>query len=471
MIQVYNTLTRKKELFVPLTPGVVKMYVCGPTVYNYIHIGNARSAVAFDTIRRYFEYRGFKVDYVSNFTDVDDKIIRTGKELEISPLEVAERFIHAFEEDTTALNIETATLHPRVTENMADIIQFIQVLIKKGYAYESFGDVYFRTRKFKNYGQLSGKNIDDLEIGASQRTGEEQARKEDPLDFALWKKAKEDEIFWESPFGKGRPGWHIECSVMATKHLGDTIDIHGGGQDLEFPHHENEIAQSEAKTGHTFANYWMHNAFVTIGDEDEKMSKSLGNFVTVHELLEKVEPQVVRFFMSSTQYRRPIRFSEKNLQEAKTNLQKLHTAFNNAQFRLKTAVENTNEDALSLIEVDHFTTAFEKAMDDDFNTANGVTVLYDFARFLNSYVESSEVSKVVLEKSLANYQKMLNVLGIYFVKEELIDTEIEALIAERNEARKNKNFARSDEIRDLLKEKGIVLEDTNQGTRWRYLNE
>lgn len=471
MIQVYNTLTRKKELFVPLTPGVVKMYVCGPTVYNYIHIGNARSAVAFDTIRRYFEYRGFKVDYVSNFTDVDDKIIRTGKELEISPLEVAERFIHAFEEDTTALNIETATLHPRVTENMADIIQFIQVLIKKGYAYESFGDVYFRTRKFKNYGQLSGKNIDDLEIGASQRTGEEQARKEDPLDFALWKKAKEDEIFWESPFGKGRPGWHIECSVMATKHLGDTIDIHGGGQDLEFPHHENEIAQSEAKTGHTFANYWMHNAFVTIGDEDEKMSKSLGNFVTVHELLEKVEPQVVRFFMSSTQYRRPIRFSEKNLQEAKTNLQKLHTAFNNAQFRLKTAVENTNEDALSLIEVDHFTTAFEKAMDDDFNTANGVTVLYDFARFLNSYVESSEVSKVVLEKSLATYQKMLNVLGIYFVKEELIDTEIEDLIAERNEARKNKNFARSDEIRDLLKEKGIVLEDTNQGTRWRYLNE
>ena len=471
MIQVYNTLTRKKELFVPLTPGVVKMYVCGPTVYNYIHIGNARSAVAFDTIRRYFEYRGFKVDYVSNFTDVDDKIIRTGKELEISPLEVAERFIHAFEEDTTALNIETATLHPRVTENMADIIQFIQVLIKKGYAYESFGDVYFRTRKFKNYGQLSGKNIDDLEIGASQRTGEEQARKEDPLDFALWKKAKEDEIFWESPFGKGRPGWHIECSVMATKHLGDTIDIHGGGQDLEFPHHENEIAQSEAKTGHTFANYWMHNAFVTIGDEDEKMSKSLGNFVTVHELLEKVEPQVVRFFMSSTQYRRPIRFSEKNLQEAKTNLQKLHTAFNNAQFRLKTAVENTNEDALSLIEVDHFTTAFEKAMDDDFNTANGVTVLYDFARFLNSYVESSEVSKVVLEKSLATYQKMLNVLGIYFVKEELIDTEIEALIAERNEARKKKNFARSDEIRDLLKEKRIVLEDTNQGTRWRYLNE
>lgn len=471
MIQIYNTLTRKKELFVPLTPGVVKMYVCGPTVYNYIHIGNARSAVAFDTIRRYFEYRGFKVDYVSNFTDVDDKIIRTGKELEISPLEVAERFIHAFEEDTTTLNIETATLHPRVTENMADIIQFIQVLIKKGYAYESFGDVYFRTRKFKNYGQLSGKNIDDLEIGASQRTGEEQARKEDPLDFALWKKAKEDEIFWESPFGKGRPGWHIECSVMATKHLGDTIDIHGGGQDLEFPHHENEIAQSEAKTGHTFANYWMHNAFVTIGDEDEKMSKSLGNFVTVHELLEKVEPQVVRFFMSSTQYRRPIRFSEKNLQEAKTNLQKLHTAFNNAQFRLKTAVENTNEDALSLIEVDHFTTAFEKAMDDDFNTANGVTVLYDFARFLNSYVESSEVSKVVLEKSLATYQKMLNVLGIYFVKEELIDTEIEDLIAERNEARKNKNFARSDEIRDLLKEKGIVLEDTNQGTRWRYLNE
>ena len=311
MIKIYNTLTRKKEEFIPIQKGHVGMYVCGPTVYNYIHIGNARSTIAFDTIRRYFEYRGYKVDFVSNFTDVDDKIIRTANELGITAPEVADRFIRAFEEDTKALNVEPATLHPRVMDHMPDILAFIQVLVEKGYAYESSGDVYYRTRKFENYGKLSDQSIDELEVGASQRTGEEQQQKEDPLDFALWKQAKPGEISWDSPWGKGRPGWHIECSVMATKHLGETIDIHGGGQDLEFPHHENEIAQSEAKTGKKFANYWMHNGYVTIGEDDEKMSKSLGNFITVHEMIKNVDPQVLRFFMATTQYRRPIRYRDR----------------------------------------------------------------------------------------------------------------------------------------------------------------
>ena len=323
MIKIYNTLTRKKEEFIPIQKGHVGMYVCGPTVYNYIHIGNARSTIAFDTIRRYFEYRGYKVDFVSNFTDVDDKIIRTANELGITAPEVADRFIRAFEEDTKALNVEPATLHPRVMDHMPDILAFIQVLVEKGYAYESSGDVYYRTRKFENYGKLSDQSIDELEVGASQRTGEEQQQKEDPLDFALWKQAKPGEISWDSPWGKGRPGWHIECSVMATKHLGETIDIHGGGQDLEFPHHENEIAQSEAKTGKKFANYWMHNGYVTIGEDDEKMSKSLGNFITVHEMIKNVDPQVLRFFMATTQYRRPIRYSETTMKEAATNLQRL----------------------------------------------------------------------------------------------------------------------------------------------------
>lgn len=471
MIQLYNTLTRQKELFVPIESGKVKMYVCGPTVYNYIHIGNARSAIAFDTIRRYFEYRGYEVTYVSNFTDVDDKIIKTAKELKVTAPEVANRFIAAFEEDTDALNVLPATLHPRVMDHIPDIIAFIEDLIGKGFAYESAGDVYFRTRKFKDYGKLSGKNIDELEIGASQRTGEEQERKEDPIDFALWKKAKPGEISWEAPFGAGRPGWHIECSVMAIKHLGQTIDIHGGGQDLEFPHHENEIAQSEAETGHVFANYWLHNAYVTIGKDQEKMSKSLGNFVTVHELIQQVDPQVVRFFMAATQYRRPISFSEENLQEAKTNLQKLRTAYDNTSFRLKDALASRNDDPSFLLSVDQFEKEFQVAMDDDFNTANGVTVLYEFARWLNQYAKEEQVSKIVLQTALTVYEKLVSILGIYFEKEELQDDKIEALIEERNLARKEKNFARSDEIRDLLKEKGIILEDTPQGVRWRYEHE
>ncbi|BCA84627.1 cysteine--tRNA ligase [Enterococcus saigonensis] len=467
MIKIYNTMTREKEEFKPIEANKVRMYVCGPTVYNYIHIGNARSTIAFDTIRRYFEYRGFEVNYVSNFTDVDDKIIRAAKELGVTAPEVAERFIHAFEEDTNALNVEPATLHPRVMDHIPDIINFITVLVEKGYAYESKGDVYYRTRKFENYGKLSDQSIDELEIGASQRTGAEQDIKEDPLDFALWKSAKPEEISWDSPWGKGRPGWHIECSVMATKHLGDTIDIHGGGQDLEFPHHENEIAQSEAKTGHTFANYWMHNGYVTIGEDDEKMSKSLGNFVTVHDLIQKVEPQVLRFFMATTQYRRPIRYSEATLKDAANNLQRLKTAYENANFRLATAQVDLTCDEGKLAELAELENRFVAEMDDDFNAANGITVVYELAKWLNMYAEKNEVSQVVLNAAIKKLQDWLAVFGIRFTRDELLDEEIEKLIAQRIEARQNKDFARSDEIRDRLKEQGIILEDTAQGTRWR----
>lgn len=466
MIKIYNTLTRQKETFKPIEAGKVKMYVCGPTVYNYIHIGNARSSIAFDTIRRYFEYRGYEVNYVSNFTDVDDKIIKAAKEMQITAPEVAQRFIDAFKADTHALNIKEATLNPRVMDHIEDIIDFVQVLVEKGYAYESNGDVYYRTRKFKDYGKLSDQSIDELEIGASQRTGSEQAQKEDPLDFALWKKAKEDEISWDSPWGQGRPGWHIECSVMATKHLGDTIDIHGGGQDLEFPHHENEIAQSEAKTGHPFANYWMHNGFVTVGETQEKMSKSLGNFVTVHEIIQEIDPQVLRFFMATTQYRRPICYSEKTLQEAENNLQKLKTALENAQFRLEGALDELANDAIHLDELAKLEEQFVAEMDDDFNAANGITVAYELAKWLNVYANNAEVSKLVLQQAIQQLQGWLAVFGIAF-SQELLDDEIEKLIEERNQARKERNFARSDEIRDLLKAQGIILEDTAQGTRWR----
>ncbi|CAI3256277.1 cysteine--tRNA ligase [Enterococcus cecorum] len=466
MIKIYNTLTRQKETFKPLEAGKVKMYVCGPTVYNYIHIGNARSSIAFDTIRRYFEYRGYEVNYVSNFTDVDDKIIKAAKEMQITAPEVAQRFIDAFKADTHALNIKEATLNPRVMDHIEDIIDFVQVLVEKGYAYESNGDVYYRTRKFKDYGKLSDQSIDELEIGASQRIGSEQAQKEDPLDFALWKKAKEDEISWDSPWGQGRPGWHIECSVMATKHLGDTIDIHGGGQDLEFPHHENEIAQSEAKTGHPFANYWMHNGFVTVGETQEKMSKSLGNFVTVHEIIQEIDPQVLRFFMATTQYRRPICYSEKTLQEAENNLQKLKTALENAQFRLDNAKDELANDAIHLDELAKLEEQFVAEMDDDFNAANGITVAYELAKWLNVYANNEEVSKPVLQQAIQQLQGWLGVFGIEF-SQELLDDEIEKLIEERNQARKERNFARSDEIRDLLKAQGIILEDTAQGTRWR----
>ncbi|KRL06536.1 cysteine--tRNA ligase [Liquorilactobacillus hordei] len=470
MIQLYNTLTNKKEVFTPLSAGNITMYVCGPTVYNYIHIGNARSAIAFDTIRRYFEYSGFRVNYVSNFTDVDDKIIAASKELKITPREVSDKYIKAFYEDTDALNIKRATLNPRVMDTMDDIIKFVQVLIDNGYAYESQGDVYYRARKFTKYGQLSGQSINELEQGASERlNGDEVQKKEDPLDFALWKSAKKGEIFWESPWGAGRPGWHIECSVMATKFLGDTIDIHAGGQDLEFPHHENEIAQSEAKTGKKFANYWLHNGFVTIGEEEEKMSKSLGNFITVHDIVKEINPQVLRFFMATTQYRRPIKYSQTNLKEAAANLKKLQGAYDNAAYRLKDAVEaqigDESKKYLVQQKID-----FKAAMDDDFNVQNAITVVYDLAKKLNIYSSEDYVLKSTLQEFMATLVEELNIFGVFLDAHKEADVnekEIETLIAQRNEARKNHDFEKSDTIRDLLKEKGIILEDTAQGTRWK----
>ncbi|MBP1043410.1 cysteine--tRNA ligase [Vagococcus sp. BWB3-3] len=467
MIKIYNTLTREKETFIPIESGKVKMYVCGPTVYNYIHIGNARSTIAFDTIRKYLEYRGYEVHYVSNFTDVDDKIIREAKAQGVSPKELADRFVAAFHADTSALNVKPACEHPRVVEYMADIIEFIDALIEKEYAYLSQGDVYYRTRKFADYGKLSDQSIDELEIGASNRTGEELAKKEDPLDFALWKSAKPEEISWESPWGAGRPGWHIECSVMATKLLGDTIDIHGGGQDLEFPHHENEIAQSEAKTGKTFANYWMHNGYLTVGESGEKMSKSLGNFVTAHDFIANGDPESIRFALATTQYRRPIPFNETTVADAENNLQKIKTAYQNTEFRQKDGAASLPEDEVKLADLASLQDKFIAEMDDDFNAANGITVVYELVKWLNSYNQGSQISLVVSQQALGLLTEWLGIFGIELGSQELLDEAIDQLMAEREAARQSKNFARSDEIRDLLKEQGITLEDTPQGTRWR----
>ncbi|MFB9768283.1 cysteine--tRNA ligase [Lactiplantibacillus modestisalitolerans] len=468
MLQVFNTLTRKKEAFKPITPGVVKMYVCGPTVYNYIHIGNARSAIAFDTIRRYFEYLGYQVDYVSNFTDVDDKLIKRAAEDHTTVPKVADRFIKAFMADTAAVNIEPATAHPRASENIPEIIAFVQALIAKGYAYESAGDVYYHTRKFKNYGQLSDQRIDDLEVGASQHTDDEEtARKEDPIDFALWKAAKPGEISWDSPWGAGRPGWHIECSVMSTKYLGDTFDIHGGGQDLEFPHHENEIAQSEAKTGQTFAHYWLHNGFVTVGDDNEKMSKSLGNFVTVHDIIKTVDPQVLRFFMATTQYRRPIQYTQGNLDEAANNLSKLQNAYRNLDYRLADAQDGADAEVLQQLQA--LKGAFVTAMNDDFNVQNGVTAVYELAKLANVYAAQTTVHRQTVAKLQATLSELAGVFGVAFDNpdEGLADADIQTLIDERQAARKAKDFAKADQIRDDLKAQGIILEDTPQGVRFR----
>lgn len=468
MIQIYNTLTRKKEEFIPMEAGKVKMYVCGPTVYNYIHIGNARSTVAFDVIRRYFEYRGYEVNFVSNFTDVDDKIIKAANETGMTPQEVSKKFIEAFYEDTKALNVKRATLNPTVMNTMDDIIAFVSDLIEKGAAYESQGDVYFITEKFKDYGKLSDQSIQDLQMGASERTeSSDDAKKRSPLDFALWKSAKPGEISWKSPWGQGRPGWHIECSVMATKHLGDTIDIHGGGQDLAFPHHENEIAQSESKTGHPFAHYWMHNAFVTIGEDGEKMSKSLGNFVLVHDLIQQMDPQILRFFLATAHYRRPLKFSESSLKDAQANVAKIQTTFANARYRLKDAVSSLPLDASVLEKFEAFEKEFQQEMDDDFNAANGMTVLYHWLKEWNVYLEEKQVSKPVLEAVLSKAEELFGIFGVTEKTSELLDSDIQALIDERLQARQEKKFARSDEIRDLLKEQGILLEDTPQGTRWR----
>lgn len=444
MIKIYDTMTRSLRDFVPLTENVVNMYVCGPTVYNYIHIGNARSTVAFDTIRRYFEYRGYTVNYISNFTDVDDKIIKAANEVGISTKELSDKFITAFMEDTAQLGIKPATQNPRVINYMDEIIAFVSILIDKGFAYVSEGDVYFRVTKSNNYAKLANKTLEDLEIGASGRTDAETDRKEDPLDFALWKAAKEGEISWESPWGPGRPGWHIECSVMATEILGDTIDIHGGGVDLEFPHHTNEIAQSEAKTGKTFANYWMHNGFVNV--DNEKMSKSLGNFVTVHDMLKTVDGQVLRFFLATQQYRKPINFTEKAIHDAEVNLKYLKNTH---------SLPLTEE--VSQAELQAYLDAFQAAMDDDFNTANGVTVLFDMAKWINSGNYDETVKDA--------FEKILQVFGIVF-EEETLDEDIEKLIEERQAARANKDFATADRIRDELAAQGIKLLDTKEGVRW-----
>ena len=444
MIKIYDTMTRSLRNFVPLEEGKVRMYVCGPTVYNYIHIGNARSVVAFDTIRRYFEYRGFDVTYISNFTDVDDKIIKAANEASMTTKELSDMFIAAFKEDVTKLGVKPATQHPRVIDYMDEIIDFVQVLIDKGYAYEAAGDVYFRVEKAENYARLANKTLSDLEAGASGRVEGEGQLKEHPFDFALWKAAKPGEVFWESPWGAGRPGWHIECSVMATEILGDTIDIHGGGADLEFPHHTNEIAQSECKTGQTFANYWMHNAMLNINDE--KMSKSLGNFLTAHEMLEQVDGQVLRFFLATQHYRRPLNYTEKAIHDAETNLKYLKNTYT------QPFTDQVEEGKWQQLVAD-----FVQVMDDDFNTANGITVVFDMAKWINSGNYDADIK--------TDFAQILAVFGIVF-QEEVLDGEIEALIAERQEARANRDFATADRIRDQLAAQGIKLLDTKDGVRW-----
>lgn len=462
-IQIYNTLTRQKEPFIPLEEGKVKMYVCGPTVYNYIHIGNSRPVIVYDTVRRYLTYRGFEVNFVSNFTDVDDKIIKTANELGEEVSELTERFIAAYFEDVTALGCKKADAHPRVTEHMDSIIEFIGVLIEKGFAYESQGDVYYRTRKFEGYGKLSHQSVDDLKIGARIETGE---KKEDALDFALWKDAKPGEISWDSPWGKGRPGWHIECSVMVREILGDTIDIHAGGQDLTFPHHENEIAQSEAYTGKQFARYWMHNGYINI--DNEKMSKSLGNFVLVNDIRKQIDPQVLRFFMMSVHYRNPINFSQELVENAKAGLERIRTSYANLAHRLEASPELGDHADIWLHKIDEVKTQFVKSMDDDFNTANGIAALFELSSLANTYLMEAHTEANVLENFMSTLKELAGVLGVEMdVQKEVLDEEIDALIEERIQARQNKDFARADEIRDQLKEMNILLEDTAQGIRWK----
>ncbi|QTJ56968.1 cysteine--tRNA ligase [Dolosigranulum pigrum] len=474
MVKVYNTLSRQLEEFVPIEPGKVRMYVCGPTVYNYIHIGNARAAVAFDTIRKYLEFRGYAVRYVSNFTDVDDKILRAARETGEEPRTLAERFIQAYHDDTGVLNVAQADVHPTVTDNIDEIIAFNEALIERGYAYESGGDVYFKTREFESYGKLSGISVDELLAGASERLDEADSQlKEDPLDFALWKAAKDGELSWDSPWGKGRPGWHIECSVMATRELGDTIDIHAGGQDLQFPHHENEIAQTEAKTGQSFANYWLHNGFVTM--DSEKMSKSLGNFKLLRDLLDHFDGQVLRFLLATAHYRKPINYSEAAIEEAQVNLQKIQTAYENAEYRLHSAVDVSGhlpDDRQVLDEWQVFRDSFNTHMDMDFQAQNGISDIYDMVRFLNRYMNQETVSGAVLDQLLADLKERLYIFGIEDLTSEqtLLDEDIRDLIDEREQAREDKDYARADEIRDQLSEQGIILEDTAQGVRFKRVN-
>lgn len=468
-MQIFNTLTRSKEDFKPIEPGKVRMYVCGPTVYNFIHIGNARPMIVFDTVRRYMEYKGLDVNYVSNFTDVDDKIIKEAIEEGSTSEEVSQRFIAECKKDMASLNVKPATTHPLATGEIDGMIDMISTLIEKGYAYRAEdGTVYYRTRKFEGYGKLSHKNIDDLEGGHRDIKVTGDDNKEDPLDFVLWKPKKEGEPFWESPWCDGRPGWHIECSVMSKKYLGDEIDIHAGGEDLIFPHHENEIAQSEAANGKQFSRYWMHNAFLNI--DNKKMSKSLGNFFTVREILEKYDPMVLRFFMLNAHYRSPLNFSADLMEAAKNSLLRIMTAEEKLKDLLAAgngAETKTADEENLLKESENYVKKFEDAMEDDFNTADAIAAVFELVKFINVNV-NEESSKEFVTEIKKTLDTLSDVLGLKIEKEEeLLDSDIEALIQERQDARKNKDFARADEIRDILKDKGIILEDSREGVKWK----
>lgn len=466
-MKVFNTLSKTKQEFVPLEENKVKMYVCGPTVYNYIHIGNARPMIVFDTVRRYFEYKGYDVNFVSNFTDVDDKIIKRAIEEGVSSDEISKRYIAECKKDMEGMNIKPATKHPLATEEIGGMIEMIGKLIEKGFAYEKNGTVYYRTRKFAEYGKLSHKNLDDLRSGERSLlvTGEDE--KEDALDFVLWKPKKEGEPYWESPWSKGRPGWHIECSVMSKKYLGEQIDIHAGGEDLVFPHHENEIAQSEAANGKEFSKYWMHNAFLNI--DNHKMSKSLGNFRTVREISEQYDLQVLRFFMLGAHYRSPLNFSADLMEASKNGLDRIVNAADSLKFLLGNAKNESmteTEDKL-FGETDKFVKDFEGAMDDDFNTADAVAAVFEFVKYINTNTDENS-SKEYLQKYLDLLIKLTDVLGLIVDREdEILDSDIEKLIEERQAARKAKDFKRADEIRDELLEKGIILKDTREGVQWK----
>ena len=467
-MKIYNTLTKKKEEFVPITPGEVKMYVCGPTVYNLIHIGNARPMIVFDTVRRYFEHRGYKVNYVSNFTDVDDKIIKKAIEEGVDAEVISERYIAECKKDMESLNVRPATVHPQATQEICGMLEMIQKLIDDGHAYVAEdGTVYYRVRSFRDYGKLSHKNLDDLEGGKRSLLVSGEDQKEDPLDFVLWKPKKDGEPYWESPWCDGRPGWHIECSVMSKKYLGDEIDIHAGGEDLIFPHHENEIAQSEAANGKPFARYWMHNAFLNI--DNRKMSKSAGNFFTVRDIITKYDPQVLRFFMLSAHYRSPLNFSAELMEAAKNGLERILTAVSNLNFLLSKAQETemTEEETRLLEEAKVYAARFDEAMDDDFNTADAIAAIFELVKFINTNT-SGNSSKAYLSALHEQIRELADVCGLIVdQKEEMLDGDIEKLIEERQAARKARDFARADAIRGELLEKGIVLEDTREGVKWK----
>lgn len=467
-IMVHNTLNNTKMEFKPLEPGKVKMYVCGPTTYNYIHLGNARPIVVFDTIRRYLMYCGYEVTYIQNFTDVDDKIIKRANEEQDDPIKLAARYIDEFFKDVKALNVLPATKHPKVSEHMQEIIDFVQKIIDAGYGYVIDGDVYFSVRKYKEYGKLSGRNLDDMQAGARVDV---DSRKQDPMDFALWKSAKPGEPAWDSPWGKGRPGWHIECSAMSCKYLGEQFDIHGGGQDLIFPHHENEIAQTECVTGKPMANYWLHNGFITINSE--KMSKSLGNFFLLRDILDKFDPETVRFYLLSVQYRSPLDFDDEKLQVAQKGLERLKNCYAAMQNGLKAAAaEQTDGDALLLQKIAAVEEAFQDAMNDDFNTALAGAALFDAAREINTYLKQDGLNKAALQKAADTYTALLNIMGLDFnaadnANDGLVDDLMNLLIDLRKQARADKNYAMADQIRNRLNEIGVILEDTKQGTTWK----